>query len=85
MLAGCEVAKFHDFTCIAVVDWLQGGSRYTGRMEWLDGSTPANNDPLTYQMLSSSEVLRNVMPWDGADDSNEPEPATGVELQSCDN
>lgn len=54
-------------------------------MEWLDSSTLANSDPLTYQMFGSSEVLHTGIPWDAGDDSNEPEPATGVELQSCDN
>lgn len=57
-------------------------SSFTG---WADGFTLATADPLTHQILGSSEVLRDGIPWDAGDDSNELEPATGVELQSCNN
>lgn len=53
--------------------------------EWTDISILAADDPTTHQMSGSSEVLHSWLPWDAGDDSNELEPATGVELQSCDN
>lgn len=47
---------------------------------WADGSSRATVDPLT-----PPDVGFGGIPWDAGDDSNELEPATGVELQSCDN